>query len=82
MELNPLEGWATVLKPVDAYYYLYILHFLRWLQGAQRDEYAMGASLEPVSTARSRKTWGFVPVVGEGAHLVSVGPRQRTRRVG
>ncbi len=44
--IDRLEGWARASNQVDAYYYLYILHFLRWLQGAERDEHAMRASLD------------------------------------
>jgi hypothetical protein len=44
--IDRLEGWARGANQVDAYYYLYILHFLRWKQGAERDESAMRASLD------------------------------------
>lgn len=44
--IDRLEAWATASNQVDAYYYLYILHFLRWWQGAERDESAMRVSLD------------------------------------
>jgi len=44
--IDRLEGWAKKSNQVDAYYYLYILHFLRWLQGAERNENATRASLD------------------------------------
>jgi tetratricopeptide (TPR) repeat protein len=44
--IDRLEGWASTSGAVDAYYYLYILHFLRWKGGAERDDSAMQASLE------------------------------------
>ena len=33
-----LQGWASRSDSVDAHYYLYILHFLRWKAGGERDE--------------------------------------------
>jgi hypothetical protein len=33
-----LLGWAGRSDSVDAHYYLYILHFLRWREGGERDE--------------------------------------------
>ncbi len=44
--IDRLEGWAKRSDQVDAYYYLYILHFLRWHAGAERDENAMRANLD------------------------------------
>lgn len=44
--IGRLEGWAKASDSVDAHYYLYILHFLRWQSGAERDESALQLSLE------------------------------------
>jgi hypothetical protein len=44
--IDRLEGWAKISGSVDAYYYLYILHFLRWIGGAERDDAALQANLE------------------------------------
>jgi hypothetical protein len=44
--IDRLEGWANTSSSVDAFYYLYILHFLRWKGGAERDDAALQASLE------------------------------------
>lgn len=44
--IDRLNSWAQVSNQADAYYYLYILHFLRWRQGAEGDEGAMRANLE------------------------------------
>jgi hypothetical protein len=44
--IGRLESWANASDAVDAHYYLYVLHFLRWRGGAERDETALQASLE------------------------------------
>ena len=44
--IDRLEGWAKTSAAVDAYYYLYILHFLRWKSGAERDDAAMQVNLD------------------------------------
>jgi hypothetical protein len=43
--IDRLEGWASG-NAVDAYYYLYILHFLRWRGGAERDENLIQENLD------------------------------------
>jgi hypothetical protein len=44
--IDRLEGWATTSGSVDAFYYLYILHFLRWQAGAERDDQALQSNME------------------------------------
>lgn len=44
--IDRLEGWAEEADQVDSYYYLYILHFLRWFEGSERDESSMRTNLE------------------------------------
>lgn len=44
--IGRLEGLAKASDSVDAHYYLYILHFLRWQAGAERDESSLQISLE------------------------------------
>ncbi|TAG01784.1 MAG: hypothetical protein EAZ43_10770 [Betaproteobacteria bacterium] len=36
--IDRLQTWASRSDTVDAHYYLYILHFLRWKAGGERDE--------------------------------------------
>ena len=36
--IDRLQAWAGRSDSVDAHYYLYILHFLRWKSGGERDE--------------------------------------------
>lgn len=36
--IDRLQTWAGRSDSVDAHYYLYILHFLRWKSGGERDE--------------------------------------------
>jgi hypothetical protein len=36
--IDRLQTWATRSDSVDAHYYLFILHFLRWKAGGERDE--------------------------------------------
>jgi hypothetical protein len=35
--IDRLNGWAAREESIDAYYYLYILHFIRWRQGILQD---------------------------------------------
>jgi tetratricopeptide (TPR) repeat protein len=43
--IDRLAGWASG-NAVDAYYYLYILHFLRWRGGFERDENLIQENLD------------------------------------
>ena len=36
--IDRLQAWASRSDSADAHFYLYILHFLRWRSGAERDE--------------------------------------------
>jgi hypothetical protein len=36
--IDRLQAWASRSDSVDAHYYLYILHFVRWKLGGERDE--------------------------------------------
>ena len=36
--IDRLQAWASRSDSVEAHYYLYILHFLRWKAGGERDE--------------------------------------------
>ncbi len=49
--MGRLETWAARSGSLDAYYYLYILHFLRWNQGIEASEIA---TLDLLSICRSK----------------------------
>lgn len=53
--IDRLEGWAKTSGSVDAHYYLYILHFLRWKGGSERDDTALQANLEQCKQGRIGK---------------------------
>ena len=44
--LSRLETWAKMGNALEAYYYLYILHFLLWQQGIETNESLIGTNLD------------------------------------
>ena len=58
--LDRLESWAQRANAVDAYYYLYVLHYLRLVDGASRGEdFILGNLDKCKARARGRQTHSY-----------------------
>lgn len=72
--IDRLQSWARRSDSVDAHFYLYILHFLRWRSGGERDEELIHKHLRKsgeLAVGRRDRSPEWVAVAPEWCPLVN-----------
>ncbi|HEX8524211.1 MAG TPA: hypothetical protein VF669_18295 [Tepidisphaeraceae bacterium] len=72
--IDRLLTWATRAESVDAHYYLYILHFLRWRAGGERDEELIQKHLQrsaQLAVGRRANSYEWLSTVPEWCPVIN-----------